>query len=307
MSELQDFPMLSQLSDIHEKNAAFDCVPTSLAAALSYLTGKPYDGGAIKDAVYGVGYTGATAAIEYVAYCKAQGVVLASMSGLDPAAMTAQAHAQLALGRPVVFTEVDPYVPASYGWTHVCVWYADNGDELTALDPYIGKPVTKTDQEWQAVLRENQLWILYLEEDVTITIQTPIIAAHFVQRDANHWEVKGKTDAAGNPIILHDGMLSWYCTNGYKPYCGYSVAGLPTSNEIPIELINPPLFAHLAGKGIVVVYFERGAWVYDIHNTFGAPEGSGSVYPLKLYEAGSPGVDPRLWTANLSKLVQSVK
>ncbi len=298
MSELQDFPMLSQLSDIHEKNAAFDCVPTSLAAALSYLTGKPYDGGAIKDAVYGVGYTGATAAIEYVAYCKAQGVVLASMSGLDPAAMTAQAHAQLALGRPVVFTEVDPYVPASYGWTHVCVWYADNGDELTALDPYIGKPVTKTDQEWQAVLRENQLWILYLEEqnDMAITINSPNVATYFVETAPDRWHCK----QTGFDVAY--AMLAYYkATNGLE------TLGLPKSNEVPIELVNPPLFAKDAGHGITVQYYERGCLVYDPAHMLDTPPGAGDVYRAHLYTPGAVGTDPRLWTVNLPKLVQAGK
>lgn len=309
MPILANFPLKNQLADTNEVNRLFDCVPACIAACLQWVTGKPFDGGDIKDAVYGKNYTGGTAASAYVIYCHDHGVKLYALDG-QPAQLVQDIRSHLANKIPLIGTEPDPYANPSLGWSHVVAFngYDEPAGTLTALDPFGGHEVTLSDAEWEKRLTFNQVWAFQLEEqDVTIDIHTPIIAAHFEQLSATAWQVRGKTDAAGKPIVLHGGMLSWYCTNGYKPYCGYSCAGLPMSNEIPIEQIDPPRFVHLAGKGIIVVFFERGNYAYDIHNTFGAPEGSGNVYPLKLYASDSPGLDPRLWESNLAHLLPAAK
>src|SRR6266704_43038 len=84
---------------------------------------------------------------------------------------------------------------------------------------------------------------------------------------------------------------------GYKPLCGLSVAGLPESNEVPIENIGASAgypFKKYAGHGIVVQFFERQAWIYDPQHLVDNPTGSGSVYPLHLYDL-APGTDPRVF------------
>src|SRR5260221_4906186 len=131
MSELINFPLISQLDG--DPNGPFDCVPTSLAAGLEYLTGRKYTGGEVKDAVSGRAYANeGTAAVDYVEYCAKQGVRLFPVNG-SPAYLVGQAHAYLAKNMPVVFSEVDPYAAASLGWTHVCVWFKDTSNTLTAL------------------------------------------------------------------------------------------------------------------------------------------------------------------------------
>lgn len=124
-------------------------------------------------------------------------------------------------------------------------------------------------------------------EDIVIDINTPIISEYFTLVNGNQWQRKNAPN--GKVIILHGDMLKYYQTCGTKPYCGLSQAGLPESNEIPIEQFGPE-FAHLAGSGIVVVYLERQPWIYDPHHLIDNPPGAGTVYPLHLYQL--PGQDP---------------
>ena len=67
------------------------------------------------------------------------------------------------------------------------------------------------------------------------------------------------------------------------------------SGEIPIEQLPliGQLFAHLAGKGIRVQFFERGVVIYDPAHLVDNPPGAGPVYLLHLYNGG-PGTDPRI-------------
>ncbi len=159
MTQLEQFPIQNQLADASEPNKAFDCVPTCIAACLTYLLGASYDGAALKDAVYGRDYVGATAASAYVAYCASHGVRLAPLSGA-PEMLIAAAHQALLAGKPSLITIPDPYMPAGSGWTHVEVFHADGAGVLTALDPYGGKDITKSDAEWAGLLQDEQLWIL---------------------------------------------------------------------------------------------------------------------------------------------------
>lgn len=159
MGQLQNFPIQNQLSDVSEPNRAFDCVPTCIASCLQYLLGKPYDGGAIKDTVYGQGYVGGTAAIQYVTYAREQGVRLYATGG-DPQVLITQVHTLLGEEKPSLITIPDPYMPAGSGWTHVEAFHADSPGLLTALDPYGGKDITKTDAEWATLLQGNELWAL---------------------------------------------------------------------------------------------------------------------------------------------------
>lgn len=154
MSELAGFPMISQRDS--DPNANFDCVPTSIAACLQWLTGQKFSGGEIKDAVYGRNYTGGTAARAYVDYCASHGVTLAPINGTGAALVTAL-HGALAEQHPCLITEPDPYAA---GWTHVCAAYKDTSSSITVMDPWIDAPVTKSDAAWASQLEFNQIWVL---------------------------------------------------------------------------------------------------------------------------------------------------
>ena len=145
MSVLNNYPIVDQLADAGEVNKDWDCVPASIASGLEYLTGKKFTGAELKDAAYGAGYQGGTAAVSYVEFCANQGVRLYPVSGSN-SYLAAQAHALLAKGQPVVFTEPDPYdsVP---GMTHVCVMCGDTDNSFTYMDPFGGKFITVSDTD----------------------------------------------------------------------------------------------------------------------------------------------------------------
>ncbi len=161
MAELIRFPMLSQLTDANEVNREFDCVPTSLAAGLEWLTGKSYTGAIVKDAVYGRAYVGGTSAYAYVPYCQAQGVDVLPINEGDTVRLVGRVVGELELQHPVVATEPDPY-STEPGMSHVIIFYkADNG-VLTAMDPFLAGPIARTFTEWATILLFNQVWTMSL-------------------------------------------------------------------------------------------------------------------------------------------------
>lgn len=165
MTRLMGFPIKNQLADMGERNAAFDCVPTALAMCLEFLTRRSFDGAAIKDAVYGAGYQGATDAARYVAYCQAAGVTLRVLDG-TPAQLILDIKAQLGKGLPCIGTEPDPYAKPALGWSHVVAFHACDEPQagaLTAADPYGGHDVLLPDAQWQARLEGQQIWTLAIE------------------------------------------------------------------------------------------------------------------------------------------------
>ncbi len=305
MATLANFPLVSQLTDITSdglpsNNAQLDCVAASIGAAILWYEGKTawdetLNPDKLKDFAYGETYKGGTAATAYVAFCASLGYHLYAING-TPGALVTDVHQQIQAGHPVIFTEPDPYVSASLGWSHVCVFYAEDSGTLTALDPYIAKPVKRTDNEWTQLLLFNQIWILERNEDVPkiLDITDPTIARYFelASSDGLNWRCR----ATGK--IVQGGMLEDYRTNGL-PLCGLSIKRLPMSNEIPIELL-PVVgakYAHLAGKGIVVQFYEAGAYVYDPHHLVDNPPGAGAVYPLKLYDQSNPAGQGPIVTA----------
>jgi len=154
MPELTGFPMLSQRDG--DINQDYNCVPTSIASALSWLTGKSYRGGTIKDLVYGQAYVGGTAASAYVAYCASQGIKLEPINGSGEQ-LVAALHTEIAAEHPCLITEPDPY---SVGWTHVCCAYKCDSGSVTVMDPWISVPVWKSDAQWATQLADNQIWRL---------------------------------------------------------------------------------------------------------------------------------------------------
>lgn len=253
MSELIGFPMISQRdSDV---NADFDCVPTSIAACMEWLTGQKYTGGEIKDAVYGRSYTGGTAATAYVDYCAARGVTLAPINGTGAALVTAL-HGALAEQHPCLITEPDPYAA---GWTHVCAAYKDTANSITVMDPWIDAPVTKSDAVWASQLEFNQIWVLRKTMQ-QYSEQSADFASWFTAIDANHWKcVKtGKT--------VQFGIKSFYSTLSTDGQ-SLPIVGLPLSDEIALTV---------SGKSVVLQVFERAGVFYDPNHEKDKQPGTGT-------------------------------
>jgi hypothetical protein len=296
--------MINQNTPITEdgrpnKDAPFECVATAILAGVMWLLGVSQLGGKFtpdyfKDTVYGESYYGGTSAERYVGLCASLGVKLWAFNGM-PAVLVSEAHKQLQQGHPVVFTEPDPYVSASLGWTHVCVFYSEEPGFLTALDPYIGRPVRRTDSEWTQLLQFQQIWILSKKEvvdemPVTINLDMPMIKQFFEANAEGEWVCK-QTSTPNKPVVLRGEMLKHYQTNGTIPLCGLSEAGLPLSNEVFVEHFTG--YERFARKGITVQFFERQVWAYDPDHLIDNPPESGHVYALKLYDGG-PATDPAI-------------
>lgn len=277
MTVLQNFPHVDQLaSPTHDgradENRQFNCVPSSICAGLRYLTGdQSFEPDQLKDAVYGEHYVNnGTAASAFVDFCAQRGVKLYPLDG-SPDELVRLAHEHLALGHPVILTEIDPYCNDYQrnvlGWTHVCVFYKDDGGSLTAMDPFGGggHDVTRSDAEWARVLRCDQIWIME-KADMAINLNNPNVAARFLATPDGKWKCKQ------NGNILQFGMLKFYRSYGKDAFCGLTYLGLPLSNEVPIE----------GHQGVVKQEFERGWLVYDPNHTFDDPPGAGDVYLMHL-------------------------
>jgi hypothetical protein len=273
MSLLKNFPLVSQQTPISadgsSPNKNMDCVPASIGACILWYQGKTQwdqevNPDKLLDMAYPEGYQGGTAAIKFVDACKSFGLRLSPIQSETNEGLVKEAHNYLAQNVPVIFTEVDPYMPASSGMTHVCVWYADTPTTLTAMDPWPGKPVTHTDVEWEAVMRFNEIWIMEkIQEDeiMPIDINSPE-AKGFKQLDPSHWQ-----DTSNGHIIQY-GLLADYKKRGY------AFLGRPWSNEITIA----------PGHAIQFYQFGVRQWV------------NGVVSSVPLYDDG-PGTDPRLVAA----------
>jgi len=230
---------------------------------------------------YPEGYTGGTAAIKLVPICQKLGFKLYPYNGI-PGQLVSEAHRQLSLKHPVIFTEPDPYANPSLGWSHVCVFYADAPGFLTAMDPYplpgtsTGHAVYKSDAEWMNRLLFNQIWILErMEEDVPKIITIQEVSSYFVALNDHQWQCKS------NGKVIQYGILSAYKAYGNGRLCGFSHLGLPESNELPLQGV----------PGAVKQHFERGVLCYDPDHKIDNPPGWDAVYPMHLYNGG-PGQDP---------------
>ena len=147
---LVDVPLRDQLAEpvfdhAPDENARANCVPASLAAAFTALTGRAYYGDELKDAVYGEGYTGATDPARYIAYAAQQGIHMWEVRAATGEALVAAIKAALEYGHPVYgaipsqwgnTTAAD--IAARGGPTHA-VMFCDADlatDTLTAMNPW---------------------------------------------------------------------------------------------------------------------------------------------------------------------------
>ena len=216
MATIVGFPMVSQLTTVTgdgmpSENAAQDCVAASVDALCRWLLSQPensvFNPDHFKDAADGANYVGGTSATDYIEFCKSIGIHLYSIdTPQDAAQAVATAHQLIGQGKAVMFTELDPYVDTSLpqyaNWTHVCVWFSEDTGGLTAMDPYIGRPVYKTDATWTNVLRSNQLWTA--ERINTVTIP-------------QGWVDDGQTLRSPNNIPIVRGFRDYVLSHNWNP------------------------------------------------------------------------------------------
>lgn len=281
-----------------DPNADFDCVAESIAAGLQYYLGRNFEGGVLKQIAYNAGYQGGTDAWHYVQYCAQVGVHLYPIDGAV-SALTTLAHGHIRAGHPVLLTEVDPYVDTSLpqwqGATHVLVWYAEQAGILTAMDPFIDAPVTRSDQGWQGVMAVNEIWVMEKigeQQAMAISLSSPGVSNFYKQGGPGEWICTHK----GNEYPVHGAILSYYRMIGGAGLCGLTVLGLPESGEMPQHIANHP--------EVVEQNFERGTLRYDPAYFVEKPPGAGSVYTTHRQTA--PPANAQQMTA-LAAQVQSLQ
>jgi hypothetical protein len=210
MSQLVNFPFKNQLNEpdidgIPDTNAGMNCLPTCIASALQYLTGKEYTGEEIEHAVYGKNYTGGTAAIEYVAWVAKQGVSLQAISSSNTNYLVEQVHEQLKLGHPVIGTIPSSYLPPADpmnpGESHCIVFYKDSPGTLIAMNPWQAFSQANTDAWWASVFCYGQVWVLFKGASMS----TP-----------NGWSDDGKTLTASNKQRVIDGFRAWVLAHDWR-------------------------------------------------------------------------------------------
>jgi hypothetical protein len=265
-----NFPVINQrittLQDgTRDSNSDWDCVPECLAGILEFYTGKHFEGGVLKELVYGRNYRGGTDAHAYVPLLAHYGCKLYPIDG-DPQALVVLAHQHIKAGHPVVITEPDPYMPAGSGDTHVIVLDEEHSGGVFAMDPFIAREVEFTDAQLAAHMAVREVWIaekIGANEIVSISLSTPGISEFFKAGVGNSWV------CLKNGFVVHDGMLNFYRTMGGS-LGGLTQAGLPLSNEINL--------GHAGHPEIVEQEFERLTLRYDPNHVMDNPPGASSVY-----------------------------
>ncbi len=223
MPQLPNFHIEDQTQQ-QDVNWALDCLPTCLASAINQQTGKQLTGAQVKSATLGAGYKGFTAATEFVQFADAQGCTLFPINANSGMALVMEAHAQLAKGYPVIATEPDPYEPSpTDGWSHIICFYGWDTNSLTAMDPWHGKSITKSDAEWAALLEFHQIWIVQKKGG-------PMIP--------HGWSDDGTTLKSPNGVPVIKGFRDYVLSRSWDPD-NWAVA--PEAGRASLELANPSL------------------------------------------------------------------
>jgi len=220
-----DVPIIGQLQDTQEVNRYYDCVASSIASCLTYLTQKKYGGAEIKDAVYGTAYVGVTDPEKYITYCQQQHISLKKETGSSSKALLSSAIAHIKNKIPVLLTEDDPYAPnPSLGWTHVVAVCAvdEPSGTLTVMDPYVAKYITQPYEHWISVLRTNAIFTL--EHDYTIP---------------QGWRDVGSVLYGPNNVPVRTGFRDWILMHPNWNNADWPLQ--PEESRNPLELSNPKL------------------------------------------------------------------
>lgn len=210
-------PLLDQLHDITTdgfpaENADMDCVPTSIAAGLmGLLPGRTFDGDGVLDAVpaYGEGYTGGTAAINYVAFCGSLGVSLSPVDASNSDTLVADVHTLLHQGKPVLVTIPGQWNNSAFSGanpgpvSHVCCCAGDGPGEVRMMNPWGGFWHDVTDAWLARQLCYGQIWPM---EKIAMLPQG--------------WKDDGLTITASNGVQFGSGFAAlfrkqpfWYAEN----------------------------------------------------------------------------------------------
>ena len=120
----------------------------------------------------------------------------------------------------------------------------------------------------------------FIMEELMIDLDNPTVA-RFFGGDAHTWRCT-------NGHTIHGEILTFYRSCGNSVLHGLDDLGLPLSEEIPIEKLDPVKYAHLAGKGITVQFYELGVTLFDPNDQVDHRPGGGRVKKAHLFNGG-PG------------------
>ncbi len=169
MIVLENFPMINQnasptLDGRPDENHYYNCVESSICAIILYyhpeLRGKVTPD-SLKDQRLGEGWVNrGSDAAWFVQLCLKYGIKLYSVTASSTQEQVALGHKLLQSLKPVIFTEIDPYIDQRRfpGTTHASVWFKEVPGGLGALDVFTGRVIEKSDAAWANDLRGNVLW-----------------------------------------------------------------------------------------------------------------------------------------------------
>jgi hypothetical protein len=149
------------------ENARMNCVPTSVAAAMSWLLDRHFDGDQLKHAVYGEHYLGLTSPNRYVTFARSQGVLLRRITADSQRGLVDRLKDLLNRGVPTLVTmpaawqkaPADPLHPQATTHVSVAVGLGPQG-QIRVMNPWGGFWQEGDDDYWAARLCYGELWTL---------------------------------------------------------------------------------------------------------------------------------------------------
>ena len=229
---LDNFPTLCQNNEDHghqypDVNAGMDCVPTSIAAALTWFTGAQYYGDELIDqvSVYGPTYTGGTAAANFEDYCAQRGVSLFPMDGSPPQLVVA-IHSELHQNRPVLVTVPGQWNnPKTSGQnpgdvTHVMVVCGDGPGSIQVMNPWNGAFEEYSDSWFELKLCYGQIWPMEKKSMVP-----------------DGWTDDGTTLTAPNGVKINTGFREFIMKQPY--WYGENQPLAPEHEADPVSSVTP--------------------------------------------------------------------
>lgn len=286
MSVNLNLPLVNQLSGANyrppndglpDNNSGWDCGEADFCSIVSYFGGPTLNPDEVKDAVLGPGAANAPSSMDsYGAQAADYGLAITAVAG-DPATLLTRARAELTLGHPVVILipsmwGEEPPPPQGVGSLHFVALEADDGANLTAMNPWGGFYQTQPYGWWQERIRDGAIWIFSKEGDAStmLDINNATVAQFFYLTPAGAWHCK----QTGAEIAL--GMLETYRSLGPV---GGTLNGLTLLGQPKGNIIYPT-----SGAGYQC--FERGALVWDPGRKLDNPPGAQGDYYLAHLDGG---------------------